>query len=89
MMTEDEWESRYGWLDTDMDGSATVLSDDNLPSAFRKLLAVADSHYVWSEIDGEDSGYEIVPGFQRTATGWYVTSNPWETGDERVERPPV
>jgi len=80
VLSEDEWDSRFGWLRTQDDEYRLLSSSDSAP-AYLRLLAIADPTYVWSQFDGADGGYEIRPGYSRIATGWYVCSSPWSDAD--------
>ena len=80
-LTDDEWSDRFAWsTDEAVDCSLLENSSNN-----RMLLRRIGDEYVWSQQDGEDGGYEIVPGMNLGAIGYYLCDKPRTTAeDERV-----
>jgi hypothetical protein len=67
-MTEDEWDSKFHWSE-DAAGECNLLENTGL---MRRLLGRIGEQFVWSQQDGADNGYEIVPGITSSAIGFYL-----------------
>lgn len=52
VISEDEWDQPYGWLQTHDDEHRLLINSDSAPS-YLKLLAIADPTFIWSQFDGE------------------------------------
>jgi hypothetical protein len=67
-ITEDEWDSKFVWS-PDVGGDCNLLEATGL---MRRLLGRIGERFVWSQLDGEDGGYEIVPGLSVDGVGFYL-----------------
>jgi hypothetical protein len=80
-LTEDEWADRFGWSVNE--GNVSNLLEDSEDNVM--MLTRIGVAYVWSQQDGEDGGYEIVPGMTSQAIGYYLCDRPRVTpADECV-----
>ncbi len=78
-MTEEEWEEKFGWL-PDAHGDHSVMTRDDGP-VIAKLLDIADPHYIWTQQDNDERGYQIVPGRRIIGHAFYVCAVPWTEAD--------
>jgi hypothetical protein len=80
-LADDEWADRFGWSSNE--GKVSNLLEDTEDN--RMLLSRIGIAYVWSQQDGEAGGFEIVPGMNDDAIGYYLCDKPRTTpDDERV-----
>jgi hypothetical protein len=79
-ITEDEWDSKFVWS-PDASGECNLLENTGL---IRRLLLRIGEQFVWSQQDGEDNGYEIVPGITYSAIGFYLCDVARSAEDEDI-----